>query len=93
MPTYQYQCDGCGYSFEKYQSIMDDKLKKCPHCHKSKLCRLVGSGGAITFKGSGFYQTDYKGTSCPAADNSSSKDTSKPADCPVAKSGACHCCK
>ena len=40
--------------------MSDDKLKKCPKCKKNKLERLIGSGGGIIFKGSGFYETDYK---------------------------------
>lgn len=60
MPTYDYLCDACGNKFEHFQSINDKLLKKCPKCKKSKLRRLFGTGGAIVFKGSGFYQTDYR---------------------------------
>ncbi len=60
MPTYQYECAGCGHSFEFLQSMTDKKLKKCPKCSKPKLTRLVGAGGGIIFKGTGFYETDYK---------------------------------
>jgi putative FmdB family regulatory protein len=60
MPTYDYLCDACGHKFEHFQSISDKFLKKCPKCKKSKLRRLFGTGGAIVFKGSGFYQTDYR---------------------------------
>jgi putative FmdB family regulatory protein len=63
MPTYDYQCDACGHTFEFYQGINDDKLKKCPECKKLKLRRLLGTGAAIMFKGSGFYQTDYRSDS------------------------------
>ncbi|MBF0484699.1 MAG: zinc ribbon domain-containing protein [Candidatus Omnitrophica bacterium] len=88
MPTYQYQCDGCGYGFEKYQSITEAKLKKCPKCKKDKLCRLIGGGGGFVLKGSGFYQNDYKG--CPA-EKASSGGSAKPA-CPAAQNGSCSCC-
>jgi len=60
MPTYEYECDGCGHRFEEFQSITDTPLRKCPECGALKLRRLIGSGGAILFKGSGFYTTDYR---------------------------------
>ncbi|MCA9185458.1 MAG: zinc ribbon domain-containing protein [Planctomycetales bacterium] len=63
MPTYDYVCDHCQHEFEHFQSINDPVLKKCPECSKSKLRRLFGTGGAIVFKGSGFYQTDYRSES------------------------------
>ena len=63
MPTYDYECDGCGHSFELFQSISEPHKKKCPECNKNKLRRLFGTGGAIVFKGSGFYQTDYRSDS------------------------------
>ena len=63
MPTYDYQCDACGHTFELFQSINDAVKKKCPDCGKLKLRRLFGTGAAIVFKGSGFYQTDYRSDS------------------------------
>jgi putative FmdB family regulatory protein len=60
MPTYEYQCTACDHAFEQFQSMKDKTLKKCPKCGKQKLERLIGTGGAIIFKGSGFYQTDYR---------------------------------
>ena len=60
MPTYDYVCDNCGHKFELFQSIKESAKKKCPECGKSKLRRLFGTGAAIVFKGSGFYQTDYR---------------------------------
>jgi putative FmdB family regulatory protein len=63
MPTYDYECDACGHKFEEFQSMMDKPLKKCPACKKPKLRRLLGTGAAIIFKGSGFYQTDYRSES------------------------------
>lgn len=80
MPTYDYVCDACGHKFEHFQSIKDDPLKKCPECRKLKLRRLFGTGAAIVFKGSGFYQTDYRSESykkAAAAEKGSSE--SKPA--------------
>ena len=63
MPTYDYECDACGHTFEEFQSISADVLVKCPKCGKKKLRRLFGTGAAIVFKGSGFYQTDYRSDS------------------------------
>jgi putative FmdB family regulatory protein len=63
MPTYDYVCDGCGHAFELFQSMTDSVKKTCPKCGKKKLRRLIGAGGAIVFKGSGFYKTDYRSES------------------------------
>ena len=62
MPTYEYECLKCGAQFERFQSIKDDPLKRCPTC-RGKVRRLVGTGAGIIFKGSGFYQTDYRSES------------------------------
>ena len=59
MPTYEYVCDGCQHAFDEWQSFSAPELEKCPQCKKKKLRRLFGSGSAILFKGSGFYETDY----------------------------------
>jgi putative FmdB family regulatory protein len=67
MPTYDYECDACGHRFEEFQSMKDEPLKKCPECKKKKLRRLIGTGAAILFKGSGFYQTDYRSESYKSA--------------------------
>ena len=67
MPTYEYQCDACNHNFDEFQSFTDKPLKKCPKCRKSKLRRVFGAGAAIIFKGSGFYQTDYRSESYKAA--------------------------
>lgn len=77
MPTYDYQCDACDHLFELYQGINDPVKRKCPECGKLKLRRLLGTGAAVVFKGSGFYQTDYRSESykkAQAADKP--KDTS-----------------
>lgn len=80
MPTYDYECDACKHKFELYQGINDDVQKKCPECKKNKLRRLIGTGSAIVFKGSGFYQTDYRSESykkAKAADNPSGSSKSE----------------
>lgn len=89
MPTYDYQCDACDHKFEIYQGINDEKLKKCPQCKKLKLRRLLGTGGAIMFKGSGFYQTDYRSDSykkAAAADKPSGGESSASGSSDAAKS-------
>ena len=60
MPTYEYLCENCGHTFEQFQSITAKPLKKCPDCKKPKLKRLIGTGAGIIFRGSGFYETDYR---------------------------------
>ncbi|MDD5011714.1 MAG: zinc ribbon domain-containing protein [Phycisphaerae bacterium] len=60
MPTYEYQCDNCGHEFEQLQMITAKSLRKCPKCGKNKLKRLIGAGAGVIFKGSGFYETDYR---------------------------------
>ena len=60
MPTYEYCCNACGHAFEFFQQMSAPVKKKCPECGTLKLKRLIGSGSAVMFKGSGFYLTDYK---------------------------------
>lgn len=60
MPTYEYACPKCGYTFEQFQSMSEAPLKKCPKCKKTGVKRLIGGGAGLIFKGSGFYITDYK---------------------------------
>ena len=60
MPTYEYRCSACGHEMEAFQSIKARPLKKCPECSAMKLERLISGGGAVIFKGSGFYETDYR---------------------------------
>jgi putative FmdB family regulatory protein len=60
MPTYDYVCEACAHAFEHFQSMTSRRLRKCPSCGERKLDRLVGSGAGVIFKGSGFYETDYK---------------------------------
>ena len=93
MPTYDYKCTACKHAFEQFQSMKDKPLKKCPKCGKNALERLIGTGAAVIFKGSGFYQTDYRSESYrKAADAdkpSSSGGDAKPAETktPDAKPG------
>lgn len=60
MPTYEYECGACAHHFEVLQSIVEPKLTTCPQCGQKRLSRLIGTGSGVIFKGSGFYETDYK---------------------------------
>jgi len=74
MPTYQYLCKKCGHQLEELQSISAPPLVRCPKCHTDNLARAMGAGAGLIFKGSGFYQTDYKKKSgARAKEGSSSK--------------------
>ena len=75
MPTYDYICDGCKHEFEAFESIKADPQTLCPECRETKLRRKIGAGAAILFKGSGFYQTDYRSDSYKK-----SAQADKPAD-------------
>jgi putative FmdB family regulatory protein len=70
MPTYDYECSACEHRFEHFQKITDDPLAVCPKCKRKKLIRLFGTGAAVVFKGSGFYQTDYRSESYKRAASS-----------------------
>ncbi len=74
MPTYEYKCLKCNYVFEEFQKMTDAPLTKCPKCN-GKVKRLIGAGLAPIFKGSGFYETDYKK---PSNGNGTTSKTTKP---------------
>lgn len=63
MPTYAYFCDACEHEFERFQSITEKPVRNCPKCKKTKVRRLITGGAGVLFKGSGFYQTDYRSKS------------------------------
>jgi putative FmdB family regulatory protein len=63
MPTYDYKCNACGHAFELFQKMSDPIKRTCPACKKKTLDRLIGTGAAVLFKGSGFYETDYRSAS------------------------------
>ncbi|MFK7820445.1 MAG: FmdB family zinc ribbon protein [Planctomycetaceae bacterium] len=63
MPTYDYVCGACEHEWELFQSIKANAVRKCPECGKLKAKRVIGPGAGIIFKGSGFYQTDYRSKS------------------------------
>ena len=80
MPTYDYECDGCGHEFELFQSISEAVKRKCPECSKLKLRRLFGTGAAVVFKGSGFYETDYRSDSYKKGAKDAKKSKEKSSD-------------
>ncbi len=83
MPTYDYVCDACEHQFELFQSMKDRPVRKCPECGKLKARRLIGAGAGFIFKGSGFYETDYRSEQYKRdakADREASEKASKPAD-------------
>ena len=84
MPTYDYECTACGHAFDELQSFSDPPLKKCPKCKKNKLQRLFGGGGAIIFKGTGFYETDYRrvGEKCEKGEKNGKPESTESADTP-----------
>ncbi len=84
MPTYDYECSKCGHRYEVFQKMTDKVLTQCPEC-KGKVKRLIGAGSGIIFKGSGFYQTDYKKS------GSSSGSSPKNPTCPKLKEGCDGC--
>jgi putative FmdB family regulatory protein len=86
MPTYEYKCEKCG-PFELFQSIKDDALKSCPKCG-SKVERLISANVGFVFKGSGFYQTDYKSKNSvpPAPVTAAMPPTSSSKEAPQASS-------
>lgn len=76
MPTYDYKCSQCQYTFEHFQTMTAEPLTECPKCGGS-LKRVIGTGAGTIFKGSGFYQTDYKNKS--NKNNDGNKTDNKPA--------------
>ena len=77
MPTYDYLCDACGHELEVFQSMSASQKRKCPACGKLKLVRQIGAGGGLIFKGSGFYQTDYRSDSYKKGAEAEKKATEK----------------
>jgi len=76
MPTYEYVCRACQHAFEEFQKFSDEPLKRCPRCNELQLERLFGAGLGILFKGSGFYETDYRSQSYEQAAKAEQKGSS-----------------
>ncbi len=73
MPTYEYRCERCGKTFDYFQSMNDPRLEKCilEGC-EGEVKRLLGRGAGIIFKGSGFYETDYRSDAYKSAQKAES---------------------
>jgi putative FmdB family regulatory protein len=80
MPTYDYICYNCEHEFEKFQPITARPLRKCPQCGKNGLKRLIGTGAGVIFKGSGFYETDYRSESYKQAQKKETEPADKKAE-------------
>ena len=80
MPTYEYKCEDCGHEFERFQSINAKPVRKCPVCGRNGAKRLIGVGAGIIFKGSGFYETDYRSESYKKAAEKEASGNGKGAD-------------
>tara|TARA_Y100000588_G_C14279398_1_gene936173 strand:+ start:4136 stop:4483 length:348 start_codon:yes stop_codon:yes gene_type:complete len=87
MPTYEYVCRSCSHEFEEFQSITARSLRKCPRCAKLSLKRLIGTGAGVIFKGSGFYETDYRSENYKKQAKEESKNASKTSKSDDKKSG------
>jgi putative FmdB family regulatory protein len=74
MPTYGYRCGSCGHQFEIVQRISEEPLAVCPKC-QGKLSKMLYPVG-ISFKGSGFYTTDYKDAGKGSASSSNGSKSS-----------------
>jgi len=75
MPTYAYKCDHCEHEFDLFQSITAKSIRKCPECARLRLRRLIGTGAGVIFKGSGFYETDYRSESYKQGEEKAKKGT------------------
>jgi putative FmdB family regulatory protein len=83
MPTYEYQCKKCGYTFEKFQSITAKPLQHCPKCN-GEVFRLISKNGSFILKGSGYYSTDNRRKHIPKENkNVTDKTPKKGSDKPV----------
>ncbi|PKK88513.1 MAG: FmdB family transcriptional regulator [Candidatus Wallbacteria bacterium HGW-Wallbacteria-1] len=95
MPTYEYECNGCGLAFEKFQKMSDEPVRVCPDCD-GDVRKVPSLGGGIIFKGSGFYVTDAKGRRSSATEPKSTESapcgdaaTSCPAASKCCSGGSC----
>ena len=80
MPTYEYQCRKCGHRFEEFQRIVDPPIRDCPRCKiEGSVEQIISGGAGLIFKGSGFYETDYKRSSSKP-DSAGSDSAAKPSE-------------
>jgi putative FmdB family regulatory protein len=72
MPIYEYRCESCGHQQEFLQKVSDAPHTTCPKCGKPSLSKMLSAAG-FQLKGSGWYATDFKGGSKPAAKSGDDK--------------------
>jgi putative FmdB family regulatory protein len=80
MPIYEYRCESCGHELEALQKLSDPLLTECPECKQETLKKVLSAAG-FRLKGSGWYETDFKGGNKKNVHESSSSSTDKPAGC------------
>ena len=88
MPTYEYECGACGKTHEIFHSMTESARKKCPACGKLKLARQIGGGGGILFRGSGFYETDYRSESYKSGEKKAAESAKPKPDSSSDSSGS-----
>ncbi len=97
MPTYEYRCNKCKHTFEEFHSMSAEPIKRCPECGKKSVERLISAGAGIIFKGSGFYETDYKRAGeakpKPCGENSKSDSGSSSSESSKSEGGPSESCK
>ena len=85
MPCYEYVCNACGETFEADQRMSDPPITRCACCgEEGTVSRLIGLGGGVIFKGSGFYGTDYKKSGEPKSEGASAESATAKESAPTA---------
>ena len=92
MPTYEYECEKCGYKFERFQKMTDPPVKVCPECKSRKVKRLIGAGGGVIYKGPGFYTTEYRSEEYKRKEREEKQAASSSSSCPICTSNTCPTC-
>lgn len=92
MPTYDYMCDSCGYTFEAQHKMTDDPVRSCPKCQQS-VHQVLSAGFGLNFTGKGFYQTDTRKSAGAAAEKANAAASSSEKNDTPAQScgGSCGC--
>jgi len=84
MPIYEYRCESCGHDMEALQKMSDDPLTVCPECGKPTLKKLVSAAGFV-LKGTGWYETDFKGGNKKPTETDKGKGKGKEKDSSTSK--------